>query len=196
MRKRMPWILALVVLTLFLATGCEIEEGILQQFAGERLGLILETDPYSYERMLETRLISYIGKRFDLQVINPKILMDDGPYPSRMLEDFCRDELGLDLLLTIKLTDILVNEPKPNLEIQPHRVAVEVSSSCSLTLIYILRDLSTDQILYFGQSNGSSKATNTVKASGGGVRFDIKEFDPYELIEDAMFNALHNTDLL
>ena len=196
MRKRMPWILALVVLTLFLATGCEIEEGILQQFAGERLGLILETDPYSYGRMLETRLISYIGKRFDLQVINPKILMDDGPYPSRMLEDFCRDELGLDLLLTIKLTDILVNEPKPNLEIQPHRVAVEVSSSCSLTLIYILRDLSTDQILYFGQSNGSSKATNTVKASGGGVRFDIKEFDPYELIEDAMFNALHNTDLL
>ncbi|HHT05845.1 MAG TPA: hypothetical protein GXZ97_06215 [Hydrogenispora sp.] len=195
MRKCILGIL-LLILTLFLATGCEVEEGILQQFAGERFGLIMETDPYTYERSLETRLINYIRKRFDLQVINPKLLMDDGQYTSRMVEDFCRDELGLDLLLTIKLTDIIVNEPKPNLEIRPHRVAVEVSASCSLTLIYTLRDLSTDQILYFGQSNGSSKATNKVKASEGGVHFDFKEFDPYELIEDAMFDALRNSELL
>lgn len=195
MRKCILGIL-LLILTLFLATGCEVEEDILQQFAGERFGLIMETDPYTYERSLETRLINYIRKRFDLQVINPKLLMDDGQYTSRMVEDFCRDELGLDLLLTIKLTDIIVNEPKPNLEIRPHRVAVEVSASCSLTLIYTLRDLSTDQILYFGQSNGSSKATNKVKASEGGVHFDFKEFDPYELIEDAMFDALRNSELL
>ena len=174
-----------------------LKRGILQQFAGERFGLIMETDPYTYERSLETRLINYIRKRFDLQVINPKLLMDDGQYTSRMVEDFCRDELGLDLLLTIKLTDIIVNEPKPNLEIRPHRVAVEVSASCSLTLIYTLRDLSTDQILYFGQSNGSSKATNKVKASEGGRPLRIsKEFDPYELIEDAMFDALRNSELL
>ncbi|NLC52402.1 MAG: hypothetical protein GX770_00340 [Firmicutes bacterium] len=196
MPKRMPWLLSLLILALLLATGCEVEERILQRFTGERLGLILETDPYSYERSLETRLINYIKKRFDLQVINPKLLMDNGPYPSRMLEDFCRDELGLNFLLAIKLTDIIVNAPQPNLEIRPHKVNVEVSSSCSLTLIYTLRDLSTDQILYFGQGNGSSKATNRVKADEGGVVFDVKEFDPYELIEDAMFNALRNTDLL
>ena len=92
MPKRMPWLLSLLILALLLATGCEVEERILQRFTGERLGLILETDPYSYERSLETRLINYINKRFDLQVINPKLLMDNGPYPSRMLEDFCRDE--------------------------------------------------------------------------------------------------------
>src|SRR5690606_30010214 len=136
MRKVIPLVLLLLLLTLFLGTGCDEEEGILQQYAGDRLGLILETDPSSYERSIETTLINYIRKRSDLQVINPKILMGDGPYSDRMLEDFCRDELGLDLLLTVKLMDINIKEPTPNLEIRPHKVAVEVFATCSLTLIY------------------------------------------------------------
>ncbi len=196
MRKRWPRILSLLVLSLFLATGCEFEEGILERFTGERLGLILETEPYTYERSLETRLINHISKRFDLQVINPKLLMDASTYSGRMLEDYCRDELGLGFLLTIKLTDIIINEPRPNLEIEPHRVAVEVSSTCSLTLIYTLKDLAMDQILYFGQSNGSSKMTNRVNAGEGGIQLDLDEFDPYKLVEEAMFAALRNSDLL
>ncbi|NLM37497.1 MAG: hypothetical protein GX202_05155 [Firmicutes bacterium] len=196
MHKRWPRVLSLLVLALFLAAGCEFEEGILRRFAGERLGLILETEPYTYERSLETRLINHISRRFELQVINPKLLMDASTYSNRMLEDYCRDELGLDYLLTIKLTDIIVNEPRPTLELEPGRVAVEVTSSCSLTLIYTLKDLAMDQILYFGQSNGASKLTNRVKAGEGGIRLDLNEFDPYKLVEDAMFNALRNSDLL
>jgi hypothetical protein len=180
--------------------GCDEEEGILAQFAGERIGLVIETDEYSeasyYQSQLETALINYIDRRYDLQVINPRLLLKRAPEWEGRLEDFCRKELGLNYLLIIDLLNVVVNEPKPSMDMWSKTFRFKVTTTCSLTLAYTFQNLNTDGIMYFGQSNGSSREESRVKASKRGVWFDINEVDYYDLIEEAMFNALRRTELL
>ena len=200
MFKRLAWLSLLFLVAIFFCAGCEEEEGILDQYAGERLGLILETPEYSdaffYQPQLETALINYIDRRFDIQVVNPRLLMKRQAHWEGRLKEFCRKELGLNYLLTIGLENIVVNEAKPSMDLRPKSFYFKVTTTCSLTLTYTFENLNTDGIMYFGQSNGSSREESRVKVGKYGMRFDINKIDYYDLIEDAMFNALRRTDLL
>jgi len=183
-----------------ICAGCEEEDKILDLYSGERLALVLETaehsDAYYYRPLLETALINHIDRRFDIQVFNPRVLMKRQPHWAGRLKEFCRKELGLNYLLIIDLENIVVSEPKPSMDLWPKNFSFKVTTSCSLTLTYTFENLNTDGIMYFGQSNGSSREESRVRAGKHGVRFDIKEIDYYDLIEDAMFDALRRTDLL
>ena len=192
MRKRFPWLLFILLFTILFSTGCEDEEGLLAIYAREGLGLILETDGYSYQPNLEASLINYINHRFDVQVINPRLLVKE----DALLEEFCRRELGLKFLLTINLANTNFHEAQPNVDIWSKSVDLKITTSCSLTLIYTLRDLDRAEIINYGQSNGSSQQVNRVKAGKTGVHVRFKEIDYAELVEDAMFNALRRTELL
>lgn len=200
MSKRFCWIFLICILIMVFGAGCEDEEGILAQYAGERVGLIIETDEYSeayyYQSQLETALINYIDRRYDLQGINPRLLLKRAPEWEGRFEEFCRKKLGLNYLLTIDLLDVVVNEPKPSMDLRPKTFYFKVTTTCSLTLAYTFQNLNTDGIMYFGQSNGSSREESRVRAGKHGVRFDINEIDYYDLIEEAMFNALRRTELI
>ncbi|NLY90195.1 MAG: hypothetical protein GX081_01130 [Firmicutes bacterium] len=200
MLKRLPWLILSFLIIIVFGAGCEEEEGILDQFAGERLALVLETtdhsEAYYYQPQLETALINYIERHYDLQVVNPRLFMKRQPQWEGRLEEFCRDELGLDYLLTIGLENIVVDEPSPRMDLRPKSFYFKVTTTCSLTLTYTLENLRTGGIIYFGQSNGSSREESRVKVGKHGVHLDLNEINYYDLIEDAMFRALRRTELL
>ena len=196
MNYRRSLFLFILVLTVLVFSGCEDKESILGQYAGGRLGVILETDELPIEPSLETTLINYIKKRIDLQVVNPKLLADSGPYYLYSDEHFYRDQLGLDLLLIVKVSNINISEAKPSIRVWSKNLDVKVTNSCSLTLSYTLRDLHSTEIIHLGQSHGFSEDSTRIRAGESGIHFNFKEVNHYELIEKAMLKALRATDLL
>lgn len=201
MRKQLRffWLSLFILAIILFCSGCEDEEGILDQFAGEQIALVLNvaehSDAFYYQPQLETALINYIERHYDLQVVNPRLFLKRRPQWEGQLLEFCRDELGLDYLLTIDVESAVINEPNPRMNLRVESFNFKVITTCSLSLAYTLENLNTGGILYFGQSNGSARKENEVKVGESGVRFDLEGPNYYDLIEDAMFHALYRTDL-
>lgn len=199
-RLRFSWLFLFVFAIILFCPGCEEEEKILDQFTGERIGLVLNIPEYSdafyYQAQLETALINYIDRNYDLEVVNPRLFLKRKPQWEGQLPEFCRDKLGLDYLLTIDLESVVINEPNPRMDLRAQSFKFKLITTCSLSLAYTFENLNTGGILYYGQSNGSSRKENEVKVGESGVRFDIEGPNYYDLIENAMFHALYRTGLL
>lgn len=190
------------ILVLLVCAGCKDEEGLLDQYAGKRLGVILEADERWLAADLSSTLIEYMKWHVNMEVVNPELLRarDVGrPNPedvSAAVNDSSWEDLGLDLLLTVKMSNPQFKEAAPDLSIRPKQFRMKLSYSCSLTLSYTLKDLDTGEILNLGQSKGHSEESTKIKAGKGGFDLRFEEIDRYELIEEAMLNALRKTELL
>jgi len=196
--KKDKFLLSLLFLTLLtlVFSGCEDEGGLLDQYAGGRLGVILETEETTYGPELTSTLINYIKRRVDLQIVNPDLLVGSEPYRIGLNDRFYREQLGLDLLLVVKLTNLNFEDNQPSFSIKPEQVRVTITSTCTLTLTYHLRDLQTAETIHLGQSRGYAQDSKSFKAGKHGVHFDLREIDRYKLMEKAMLNAVWNTELL
>ena len=197
-------LLLIIFLSIFLS-GCEDKEDILDQYAGKRLGVIVETNNSEYESVLSSKLIDYISRRADLEVVDPELLLSaDLQVPSspKASRQFYREELELDLLLTVKITDILFKKSFPSFNFGSEYMEVKITHSCSLTLAYTLRDLESDKRLNIGQKRGEAKKSIKIGAGKGKVKIDpsinsnLTEDEEYELLEKAMLDAMRDSDLI
>lgn len=188
-----------------ICAGCEDDkESLLDQYAGGRLGVILETGKSIPASSLSATLVDYISKRVDLQVVNPELLLDTPDHTGSIngsIEELYRAELGLDLLLKVKLSDLLVKKNFPSFKFEQDYMEIKTTYTCSLTLSYILHDLHSDKVLNLGQSKGESKKSIKLGAGKGKVKIDnvgaeLEEADRIELLERAIRDALRNTDLI
>ncbi|NLW56502.1 MAG: hypothetical protein GX050_07810 [Firmicutes bacterium] len=194
--NKLLWSLCILILFTLVFSGCEEEYGLLHQYAGGRLGVILETEETTFGPELTSSLLKYIKRRVDLQVVNPDLLAGSEPYRIGVNDRFYREQLGLDLLLFIKLTDLHFEDNQPSLSVKPEQVRVTITSTCTLTLAYHLRDLHSAETIYLGQSRGYARDSKSIKAGKYGVHFDFREIDRYNLIEEAMLDAVRETELL
>jgi hypothetical protein len=195
-KNKLFWSLCLLTLFTLLFSGCEERVGILDQYAGGRLGVILETEETTFGPELTSALIKYIKRRVNLQVVNPDLLVGSEPYRMGANERFYREQLGLDLLLVVKLTNLQYEEGQPSVSIKAEQVRVTITNTCSLTLTYQLRDLDLAETIHLGQGSGYVRDSKSIKAGKHGVSFDLRESDRYELIEAAMRDAVRDTGLL
>lgn len=196
MRNKLLWPLCILLLFTLVFSGCEEHIGILDQYAGGRLGVILETDETTFGPELTSTLLKYIKRRVDLQIVNPDLLVGAEPYRMGGNDRFYREQLGLDLLLIINVTNLQLEHNQPSFSIKPERVRVTITSSCALSLSYTLRDLHSAETIHLGQSRGYARDSKSFKAGKHGMRFDFKEIDQYKLMEKAMLHAIRDTGLL
>ena len=187
-----------------ISAGCEEDKAsLLDQYAGKRLGVTLESGKSVPSSSLCTTIVDYISKRVDLQVVNPELLLDTSDHTNSFngtIEQLNRTELGLDLLLKVKLSDLLVKKNFPSFKFKQDYMEIKTTYTCSLTLSYVLHDLHSDKILNLGQSKGESKKAIKLGAGKGKIKIDnvgteLEEADRIELLESAIRNALRNTDL-
>lgn len=195
--------LCFFILILIVCAGCDDEEGLLDQYAGKRLGVILEADDQWLAADLSSTLIEYIKWHVDMEVVNPELLRarnvgtpNSEDVSVESVNHSSWEDLGLDLLLTVKMSNPQFKEAEPDLSIRPKRFSMKITYYCSLTLSYTLENLHTGEIINLGQSKGHSEESTKIKAGKGGFDMKFEEIDRYELIEDAMLNALRKTKLL
>ncbi|HEY8344433.1 MAG TPA: hypothetical protein VIL66_04475 [Bacillota bacterium] len=199
------FLFCLFLLVLLSCAGCEEDkEGLLDQYAGGRLGVILETSESVPTSSLCATIVDYISKRVDLQVVNPELLLDTPDHTNSFngsIEELYRAELGLDLLLKVKLSNLLVKKDFPSFKFKRDYMEIKTTYTCSLTLSYLLHDLHSGKILNLDQSKGKSEKTIKLQAGKGKIKIDnmgaeLEGADRIELLERAIRDALRNTDLI
>ena len=184
-------LMVLLGLSLWLS-GCG-EPGYLDGLAGKRLGVYLETEAGSVSD-LNAALTDYISRRTKLEVVGTRFtgeVREDPATYSRL-----RNELGLDYLLLVQLTDISPVRHRYDFDIAPGKMKMSLEYECKLNLTYKVIDLATEAPALIGQKRGQAEETQSFHVDQGGFDFDFDPVDEEQLIEQAMFDAIHRSRLL
>ncbi len=175
-------------------TGCD-DQSVLKELTGKRLGIIIDTD-LEEKPLIEVEVAGYIKRKTEFEVVTGQILSGFGDYKERFTREYFFSKLGIDYLLTIKLSDYVYKENQPSFRFKQDDVDLKFTHSCSIALSYLLYDLATEELYHLGQSTGYSEDSIRMGTGSDGLRVDLSRKDRSKLIVEATLNALRGTDLL
>ncbi len=192
--KKNNWascLLLLVIGCLLVAAGCG-KPGFLRKMEDKSLGVVLQTTKGSQEG-LNLELVDYLSRRTKLQVVGSPLLGEINNSPETYTR--LKNDLGLDYLLEVVLSDIRFEEEKSLSASEG--ISASITNQCSLIMAYRVIDLAAQKVVFLGQSRGTAKEqSSSINANSSGISINFGQADQEELIQEAVVNALWRTKLL